>query len=126
MSSAAIPSPAGTDEPEPITHPGLDWLDDAACARLDEDDSANPLGLFFVDAGHVISEDTLNLCRACPVRPECVTHFYLGGLEGGAIGGGYGGGFSLGQRKSMTLEQALARAASERPRSARRAPVGRS
>ena len=90
------------DDAAEITHPGLLWLDDGGCAQLEDDladakaeararaeeaGEAPPdftgdngaLGLFFVDAGHVISEETLNVCRACPVRRECIIHAYLGG-----------------------------------------------
>jgi hypothetical protein len=85
-----------------------DWLDRAACAtdgRIED---------FFVEAGHVINDEVLNRCRfTCPVREQCITHAYTG-LNGGPVAGGYLGGFSLGQRKAMTLEQALERARTER------------
>lgn len=71
------------------------WLDDAACADLDHED-------FFVEAGHVIREDVLDVCRGCPVRRDCVTHAYKR-----KIIGGYFGGFSPGQRREMSHAQAL-------------------
>lgn len=74
-----------------------EWLDEAACANLDVND-------FFVQAGHVISEDVLNVCRGCPVREDCVRHAYDEDLN---ITGGYFGGLSPGQRRSMSLEDAL-------------------
>jgi hypothetical protein len=52
----------------------------------------------------------LNVCRSCPVRRECIIHAYKGGPGRTPITGRYMGGFSLGQRKAMTLEQALTRA----------------
>ena len=45
------------------------WLDQAACAGL-------PIESFFVQAGHVIDEEVLNVCRACPVRRDCLRHSY--------------------------------------------------
>lgn len=72
----------------------LVWLNDAACADMDPSD-------FFVEAGHVISERALNVCRGCPVRLDCVRHAY-----NHKIIGGYFGGLSPGQRRDMTLEQA--------------------
>lgn len=75
---------------------GLQWLDHARCADRD-------LGAFFVEAGHTISEDVLALCRACPVRRECVSHAYRREIDAG-----YFGGLSPSQRRQMTLAQALA------------------
>jgi hypothetical protein len=73
------------------------WLDDAACADL-------PIESFFVQAGHVIDEEVLNVCRGCPVRIPCLRHSYRENLS---ITGGYFGGMSPGQRREMTFEQAL-------------------
>lgn len=74
------------------------WLNDAACAGL-------PIESFFVQAGHVIDEEVLNVCRACPVRLDCLKHAYNPHLN---ITGGYFGGMSPGQRREMTYEQAVA------------------
>jgi WhiB family redox-sensing transcriptional regulator len=82
---------------------GLVWLDHAACADLD-------IGDFFVAAGHTISEETRATCRHCPVRENCVRHFY--DLD---ISAGYGGGLSPSQRRSMTLDEALEIVRSETP-----------
>lgn len=71
------------------------WLDDAACADLDNKD-------FFVDAGHVIEDRVLKTCKRCPVRRECVESAYDRNSTGG-----YFGGLSPGQRRDMTLEEAL-------------------
>jgi len=70
------------------------WLNNTACTNL-------TIGHFFVEAGHAISEDVLNVCRGCPVRRECLEHAYAMG-----IGGGYFGGMSPGQRRSLNLSQA--------------------
>lgn len=76
---------------------GDGWLALAACADL-------PLEAFFVQAGHVIDEDVLNVCRTCPVRLDCLRHAYSEHLN---ITSGYFGGMSPGQRREMTLEQAI-------------------
>lgn len=73
------------------------WLDDAACADL-------PIEAFFVQAGHIIDEEVLNVCRACPVRLDCLKHAYNPNLS---ITGGYFGGLSPGQRREMSLEEAV-------------------
>ena len=72
------------------------WLDDAACADL-------PVESFFVQAGHVIDEEVLNVCRECPVRLECLRHSYNERLS---ITGGYFGGMSPGQRREKSLKEA--------------------
>lgn len=85
----------------------LRWLDDAGCADLQIAD-------FFVDAGHVISDDVLEVCRTCPVRVECITHSYDHGISGG-----YFGGISPGQRRDMTLADALEYAKNDPPKRAK-------
>lgn len=70
------------------------WLNSTACSDL-------TIGHFFVEAGHAISEDVLNVCRGCSVRVECLEHAYAMG-----IGGGYFGGMSPGQRRNLNLAQA--------------------
>lgn len=92
-----IPSNAGPD---------LRWLDDSACAELEISD-------FFVEAGHVISEETLDICRTCPVRRECVAHAFSRGIVGG-----YFGGISPGQRRDMkSMAEADAYISTDPPRS---------
>ena len=81
----------------------LRWLDDAACADLEISD-------FFVEAGHVIAEDALEICRSCPVRNECIRHAYKRGIVGG-----YFGGLSPGQRRDLDLEGALEYAKNDAP-----------
>lgn len=76
------------------------WLDDAACADLPQD-------VFFVDAGHVIDDETLSVCHSCPVRRECLIHAYVA-LGGQGCNSGYFGGMSPGFRKANTLADALA------------------
>jgi hypothetical protein len=73
------------------------WLDDAACAGL-------PIEAFFVQAGHVIDEEVLNVCRGCTVRMDCLRHAYTATLN---ITGGYFAGMSPGQRRDMSYEQAV-------------------
>lgn len=80
-----------------IPDSGDSWLDEAACKDLD-------INSFFVQAGHIISDDILNVCRGCPVRVQCVKHSFNEKLN---ITGGYFGGLSPGQRRAMSLEQAL-------------------
>lgn len=74
------------------------WLDEAACAGL-------PIESFFVQAGHIIDEEVLNVCRACPVRLDCLKHAYNPDLN---ITGGYFGGMSPGQRREMSYADAVA------------------
>ena len=75
----------------------MDWLDRASCKDLNVDD-------FFVQAGHVIDENIINICRTCPVRIDCIKHAYNSSLN---ITGGYFGGLSPGQRREMSLEEAI-------------------
>lgn len=99
-----------TDHPKfsPVASNGLEWLRQARCATPDADGNNTNLDLFFVEAGRTISEKALDMCRTqCPVRQECITHSYTRVPDGGMITAGYFGGLSLGQRKSMTLAQAL-------------------
>ena len=86
----------------------LVWLDTAACAEMDASD-------FFVDAGHTIRPDVLNVCRRCPVREECLRHAYTH-----SISGGYFGGTSPGQRRTMDLTAALEHIAADPPVEERR------
>lgn len=73
----------------------FDWLDEIACADKDPE-------IFFVDAGRVLDEDVLNLCRACPVRRDCVRHAYRMHYLSG-----YFGGLSPGQRRALSEQEAL-------------------
>ena len=90
------------------------WLDEAACADLTID-------AFFVQAGHIISEDVLNVCRQCPVRRDCIRHAYDERLN---VTGGYFGGLSPGQRREMTIDEAFAYAEQDTVERPRRAAPG--
>lgn len=96
---------ADTDDAASGTHkPDLTWLNDAACVDCEAGD-------FFVEAGHVIDETVLNVCRGCPVREACLRHAYRY-----RITNGYFGGMSPGQRRSMSLGAALGFIAADRAR----------
>jgi WhiB family transcriptional regulator, redox-sensing transcriptional regulator len=82
----------------------FDWLDYAACGELDLE-----VDDFFTGPGHPIASPVLEACRSCPVRRDCLTHAY----KSGAISG-YFGGVSPGQRRNMTLKQALRYIAKDR------------
>ena len=84
---------------------GLRWLDDAACAEKNIND-------FFVEAGHVISEEVLEVCRRCPVRRQCLEVAYDPRFN---ITGGYFGGLSPGQRRELDIDQALEFIANDLP-----------
>ena len=71
------------------------WMERIACVDLNLDD-------FFVEAGRVIAPETQAVCRACPVRKECLSWAYERGWKAG-----YFGGLSHGQRDKMTLDEAL-------------------
>lgn len=80
--------------PSDVSGEHFAWLNNTACVDLS-------IGHFFVEAGHAIDDDVLNLCRGCPVRRECLDHSYAMGISGG-----YFGGMSPGQRRSMSVESA--------------------
>jgi hypothetical protein len=93
---------AGPGEAEHgFRHPGFGWLDRAACADMSQEQ-------FFVNAGHVMDDPARHACLTCPVWRECTIFSYLGSPEGKLIAGGYFAGLSLGQRRKMSLGQALA------------------
>lgn len=85
-------------------HDGLRWLDDIACKDQDPDAP-------FVEAGHTIDEEFLELCRSCPVRRECLIHAYTRPVKSG-----YLAGLSPSQRRRMTLEEALVYIENDPPR----------
>lgn len=80
------------------------WITDAACAGF-------PVDAFFVEAGRVIDEDILNVCRTCPVRVDCLEYAYRRGYTSG-----YFGGISPGVRKVLPLANALELIANDTPR----------
>lgn len=73
----------------------VEWVERAACANMRVD-------AFFVEAGRVIDPAVLAVCHSCPVRRECLTYAYDRDFTSG-----YFGGLSPGQRKELTLTQAL-------------------
>ncbi|RJL21236.1 WhiB family transcriptional regulator [Bailinhaonella thermotolerans] len=83
---------------ELLADENIAWLPRRACRRL----SGADIVRFFVDAGQAIAPEDEAMCRACPVREECLTRAYAQGLESG-----YFGGMSPGQRSRMTLREAL-------------------
>lgn len=94
-------APADADAVEGFAHQGFEWLDDIACKDLDQ-------SLFFAQAGHVLGDDAKAACLdRCEVWRECTIFAYLGN-HGGLVTGGYFAGLSPGQRKKMTLSEALA------------------
>lgn len=109
---AALDAEEAPDEPVKVAkgeaepgykHPGFKWLDEAACGKLDLEQQE-----FFVDAGHVMAERAKSACMTCTVWQECTIFSYLGAPDGKLISGGYFAGLSLGQRRKMTLGEALA------------------
>lgn len=74
---------------------GLGWLDNTACWDADA-------SMFFVEAGQAIKPEALKMCQGCPVRRECLRHVYLN-----RVGSGYFAGTSPGQRRKMSLDEAL-------------------
>jgi len=104
-----------TTGPTPLRNKDLQWLDDCLCAQLaDTLGHREALSLFFVDAGRTMPAEALRIAKyECPVRREEIIHAYTGGPGGGPIKAGYFGGFSYGERKAMTLQQALAKAEAE-------------
>lgn len=85
-------------------HDGLRWLDDIACKDLDQ-------SVMFVEAGHTIEAELVDLCRTCPVRRECLIHAYTRPVKSG-----YLAGLSPSQRRRMTLAEALEYVENDPPR----------
>lgn len=88
-------------------HDGLRWLDDIACADVDQD-------LMFVEAGHTIDPGVVEMCRGCPVRRECLIHAYTRPVHNG-----YLAGLSPSARRKMTLQEALEFIENDPPRPVR-------
>lgn len=87
----------------PFSVDGLGWMEDAACADIDPE-------LFTIDPGRMPNPYAQATCRRCPVREECLTYAYDRGLTAGLYGG-----LSAGQRKSLSLAEALEFIASDPP-----------
>lgn len=75
----------------------LSWLQDASCVQAQLD-----IAEFFVEAGHSIDARVYELCSKCNVRTECLVWAYARNNTAG-----YFGGLSAGQRRQMTLDEAL-------------------
>jgi len=84
------------------------WLPQAACSGMDLTD-------FFTGPGCAAKTHVISICRTCPVRRECLVHAYTRGVNERGIDSGYFGGLSAGQRKKLTLEEALAYIEEDRP-----------
>jgi WhiB family transcriptional regulator, redox-sensing transcriptional regulator len=82
----------------------MNWLQEAACREMDVAD-------FFVEAGRTIKPESLEVCRGCAVRLDCLRHAYDRNLTAG-----YFGGTSPGQRRSKTLSESEAFIAVDKPR----------
>lgn len=92
--------PAGASEVDGYRHPGFKWLDEAACADVPNTD-------FFVEAGHVLGEKAKKACMSCSVWADCIIFSYVGSPDGRPVTGGYWAGLSPGQRKKLSLQEAL-------------------
>lgn len=90
---------------------GGEWLAHALCTSERMGERRIELDDFFVEAGHIIDPEILNLCRRCPVRADCLRYAYARG-----IGAGYFGGLSPGQRRNMDLDAALVHITNDPPR----------
>jgi WhiB family redox-sensing transcriptional regulator len=74
-----------------------DWLGDAACKGM-------PLAAFFPSTG-LIAEETAAVCRACPVREECLRWSYQAGVHDA----GYFGGVAPSVRRALSEDEAVER-----------------
>lgn len=94
-----------TEAEKRLVSSDLSWLDACTCSQF-------ALNEFFVAAGQTIDPDVLEAARRCPARRQEIIFAY-----GRDVRAGYFGALSPGQRRTMTLEQALkfaARQAAER------------
>lgn len=95
---AFSPGAAGPLLAEP--EPDLSWQDRALCAEADPE-------LFFPGNGHADhAEDAKQVCRACPVKAECLDYALATGQEYGVWGG-----TSEQERRRMKRQPALGEAA---------------
>ena len=94
-------APVGAPVLDGYAHPGFSWLDRIGCQEHD-------LGEFFANAGHVLSEEARAACMPCPVWRECLIFSYMGTPDGKPITGGYFAALSPGQRKKLSLGEAIA------------------
>lgn len=94
-------APPGIAPEDGYAHPGWLWLDRIACGDLEQE-------RYFAKAGHVLDDEAKEACLTCPVYRECVIWSYLAGGDGRPMNGGYWALLSPGQRKKMSLAEALA------------------
>jgi Transcription factor WhiB len=73
----------------------LSWVLKAECRDFE-------ISQMFVSAGHVIDPAVREACRRCEVRRECLVHAYAQRRSSG-----YFGGMSPGQRRDISLSDAL-------------------
>jgi hypothetical protein len=100
LTVAAEDAPTDAEALEGFAHQGFEWLNDIACKDLEATE-------FFARAGHVLGDEAKKAClETCEVWRECTIFSYLG-HGGQLITGGYFAGLSPGQRKKMTLSEAL-------------------
>jgi WhiB family transcriptional regulator, redox-sensing transcriptional regulator len=85
-----------------LTGDDLQWITRIACSDVDP-------SKFFVATGHSLAESEEALCRACPVRRQCVERAYRLNIRPG-----YFGGLSPSYRERNSLEEAIALLDSER------------
>lgn len=73
----------------------MNWLARCTCGNADP-------RAFFVNAGEVIDPVAINISRACPSRREEVIFAYVRDIRKGFFGG-----LSAGQRRKLSLDEAL-------------------
>lgn len=73
---------------ELVTHPLGPWVEDALCAQTDPE-------AFYPDSALSGAPEAKAVCRACPVRLECLTH----ALEADEMHGIWGGLSSTERRR---------------------------
>ena len=75
---------ADKDFSQVIQPPDIDdslWKDKASCTGIDTE-------LFFPDQGHPIEPLIIKMCKACPVREECIDYALKYSMQG--VWGGMG------------------------------------
>lgn len=101
-------APSDAGEVDGYRHPGFTWLDQAACGDEIAVRDDVKLSDFFAKAGHVLSDKAKDACLSrCDVWRQCVIFSYLGNPDGRTIIGGYFASLSPGQRKRLSLPEAL-------------------
>ena len=83
-----------------------EWVSRGSCADLDITEQQ----AFFVGAGTALPEEYMMMCRACPVRVECLTYCVTAPVEKG-----FQGGMSPTVRRKLRVEEIPALVERERP-----------